>query len=127
MATLRASAPLTRPMSVVAAVILSVLVILANFAGFALPTSGEEVPLIVILGSLILGVAGIPAAIGLWLLRRWGYILTVIVTALNLFAAAPGPWLGPTAAIKIFSVAMAVASIAILVLATRPEARRAYH
>jgi hypothetical protein len=127
MATLRASAPLTRPMSVVAAVILSVLVILANFAGFALPTGGEEVPLIVILGSLIPGVAGIPAAIGLWLLRRWGYILTVIVTALNLLAAAPGPWLGPTVAIKIYSVAMAVASIAILALATRPEARRAYH
>lgn len=126
MATLGASAPLTRPVPVVAAVISSILVILANFAGFALPTGGAEVPLVVILGSVIPGVAGIPAVIGLWLLRRWGCILTVVVLVLNLLTAAPGPWLGPTAAIKIFSVALALASIAVLVLVTRPDARRAY-
>jgi len=127
MATLRASAPLTRPMPVTLAVILSVLVVIANFVGFALPTGDEAVPLVVILGGIIPGVAGIPAAIGLWLLRRWGFILTVVVTAVNLLTALPGPFLGPTAAIKIFSVAMALASVAILVLVTRPEARRAYH
>ncbi len=127
MATLRASAPLTRPMPVTLAVILSVLVVIANFAGFALPTGGEAVPLVVILGSIIPGVVGIPAAIGLWLLRRWGFILTVVGTAVNLLTALPGPFLGPTAAIKIFSVAMALASVAILVLVTRAEARRAYH
>lgn len=113
-------------MPITLAVILSALVVIANVAGFALPTGGEVVPLVVILGSIIPGVAGIPAAIALWLLRRWGFILTGVVTAANLLTALPGPFLGPTAAIKIFSVAIALASVAILVLVTRPEARRAY-
>lgn len=126
MATLRASAPVTRPMSVVIAVILSAILVVANFAGFALPSGGETPPLIVVVQSIVLGVAGIPVAIGLWQLRRWGYIASIVVAALNLVFTIPGPWLAPTMAIKVFSVAFGVASIAILVLVTRPEARRAY-
>jgi hypothetical protein len=126
MASMRASASLARPMPVTIAVVLSVLLIIANFAGLALPTGGEDVPLPVIIVSIVLGVAGIPAAIGLWLLRRWGFILTLIVTALNLLSALPGIFLGPTAAIKIFSAVGGLIAIAILVLVTRPEARRAY-
>lgn len=49
------------------------------------------------------------------------------MTAANLLTALPGTFLGPTAVIRIFSVAMALVSVAILVLVTRPEARRAYH
>jgi hypothetical protein len=126
MASLRASAPLARPTPVVIAVALSVLSIIGNFAGFALPTDGQDVPAIVVVSSIILGVAGIPAAIGLWMLRRWGFILTLTVTALNLLSGIPGIPAGPTAAIKIFSALFALVSIAILVLVTRPEARGAY-
>jgi hypothetical protein len=113
-------------MSVMAAVILSVVLVIANFAGFALPSGGETAPMIVVVSSIILGIAGIPAAIGLWLLRRWGYILTLVVTVLNLLGTVPGPFLAPTAAIKVFSVVFGLVSIAILILATRPDARRAY-
>src|SRR3954470_19114111 len=104
MATLRASAPLTRPVPVVAAVILSAILVVANFAGFPLPTGGESGPLIVVVQSIVLGVAGIPVAIGLWQLRRWGYIASIVVAALNLVFSIPGPWLAPTMAIKVFSV-----------------------
>jgi hypothetical protein len=126
MASLRASAPLARPMPVTIAVILSVLNVIGNFAGFALPTDGADVPAIVVVSSIVLGVAGIPAAIGLWLLRKWGFILTLIVTVLNLLSAIPGIPAGPTAAIKVFSAVFALISIAIIVLVLRPEARRAY-
>lgn len=126
MATLRASAPLTRPVSVVVAIILSVLVVVANFAGFALPSGGETAPLFVIVESIVIGVAGIPTAIGLWQLRRWGYISSIVVAALNFLFSIPGPWLAPTLAIKVFSVALGLASVAILVLVTRPDARRVY-
>jgi hypothetical protein len=126
MATLRASAPLTRPVPVVAAVILSALIVVANFAGFALPSGGETAPLIVVVQSIVLGIAGIPIAIGLWQLRRWGYIASIVVAALNLVFSIPGPWLAPTMAIKVFSVAFGVVSIAFLVVLTRPDARRAY-
>jgi hypothetical protein len=48
------------------------------------------------------------------------------VTALNLLTAIPGPFAGPTAAIKVFSVAFGLVSVAILILVTRPDARRTY-
>jgi hypothetical protein len=126
MASLRASAPLARPTIVTTAVALSVLLIVANLAGFALPTDGQSVPAFVVVSTIVLSVAGIPAAIGLWMLRRWGYILTLVVMALNLLTGLPGIPAGPTAAIKVFSALFAVVSAAIIVLATRPEARRAY-
>jgi hypothetical protein len=126
MATLRASASSARPVPVTVAVILSVVLVIANFAGFLLPTGGEKAPLIVVVSSIVLGVAGIPAAIGLWMLRRWGYILTLIVSALNLLGSIPGPFAGPTAAIKVVSVLFGLVSIVILILATRPDARDAY-
>ncbi len=126
MASLPAPAPSVRPMPVTLAVILTLLTVVANFAGFALPTGGESVPALVIVSSIVLGVAGIPAAIGLWLLRKWGYVLTMIVAALNLLTAIPGIPAGPTTAIKVFSAVFVVVSIAILVLAARPEARRIY-
>jgi uncharacterized membrane protein (DUF2068 family) len=126
MATLHASAPITRPAPVVAAVVLSVVLIIANFAGFFLPANGQSVPLIVIILSVVPGLAGIPAAIGLWQLRRWGYFLTLVVTAINAIAGLPGLPLGPTVAIKVFSVAMTLVSIVILVLVTLPDSRRSY-
>jgi hypothetical protein len=126
MATLRASAPIMRPAPVTAAVILSVVLIIANFAGLFLPANGQSVPLIVIILSVVPGVAGIPAALGLWQLRRWGYILTLVVTGVNAIAGIPGLPLGPTVVIKVFSVAMTLISVVILVLVTRPEARSAY-
>lgn len=118
--------PAARPMPVTVAIVLSLVNIIGNFVGFALPTGGEAVPTIVIVSSIVLGVAGIPAVVGLWLLRRWGFILTLVVTALNLLSALPGIPAGPTAAIKVFSVVFALISVVIIVLVTRPEARRVY-
>jgi hypothetical protein len=126
MTSLSASSPRTRPPSVTGAVALSVLLVVANFAGFALPTGGEDVPQFVVISSIVLGLAGIPAAAGLWLLRRWGFVLTLIVTTLNLLTSIPGIPFGPTTAIKVFSTLFALVSIAILVLVLRPEVRHAY-
>jgi hypothetical protein len=126
MATLRASAPSARRVPVTLAVALSALLLAANLVAFALPTGGESVPAFVIASTIVLSAAGIPAAIGLWLLRRWGYLLTLVVMALNALTAIPGVPVGPTAAIKVFSALFALASVAIIVLVTRPEARRAY-
>ena len=126
MASPRASAPSARPQSVIVAVVLSVLLVIASFAGFALPTGGDDVPAIVIISGIVLGVAGIPAALGLWLLRRWGFILTLIVMVLNVLTSLPGIPVGPTLAIKVFSALFLLGSLAVLVLVLRPEARRAY-
>ncbi len=59
MASLPAPAPLARPMPVMLAVILSVLLIVTNLVGFALPTNGESVPAFVIISTIVLSAAGV--------------------------------------------------------------------
>lgn len=101
------------------------LAILGTVAGFLLPTDGQEVPPIIAIGSVALAVAGIPAAVARWLLRRRGLILTLVVTVLNLLLTVSGIVLAPTVAIQTLSVVFALLYAAILVLVLRPDARRA--
>ena len=128
MASLSASAPAVRPLPVTLAVVLSVLLIIGNLASPALPQGAgeEQVPIVVIVLGVALGLVGIAAAVGLWLLRRWGMLLTLVVTALNLPASAPGVAFGPAPWIQVLAAVAVLACIAIIVLVLLPEARRAY-
>jgi uncharacterized membrane protein (DUF2068 family) len=116
-------------MPVTIAVILSVLVIIGNFASPILPNgSGEDtVPTSVIVIGFVLAMIGIVAAIGLWLLRKWGMILTIVVMAINLLLAVPGIPFGPGMAVRVLSALFALVCAATIVLVLRPESRRAYH
>lgn len=128
MSALPVSATHTRPTAVTAAVILSVLIILGNAIGPALPSgSGDDkVPTFVIVLGVILGIIGIAAAVGLWMLRKWGMILTIVVSALNLLSAAPGIAFGPSVGIKILAAIGTLVPVLIIVLVLLPESRRAY-
>jgi hypothetical protein len=128
MSSLSLPASRSRPVAVTLAVALSVFLILGNLAGPLLPSgSGDNtVPTFVIILGVVLGVIGIAAAIGLWQLRRWGMILTVVISVLNLLSSAPGVVAGPDTGIKILAGASVLVSAAVIVLALLPEARRAY-
>jgi hypothetical protein len=122
------SASRIRPVPVTIAVVLSVLVILSNFASPALPSgSGDnKVPTFVIVVGVVLALIGIVAVVGLWQLRKWGVILTVVVSAVNLLLSAPGILAGPNAWIKVFSAVFVLVSAAIIVLVLLPDSRRTY-
>jgi uncharacterized membrane protein (DUF2068 family) len=62
----------------VAAVLLGMLS-LPNLLGPLLPSEG--VPALVVYLGIALGVAGLVAAAGLWMLKRWGVWLAVVVCA----------------------------------------------
>jgi uncharacterized membrane protein (UPF0136 family) len=128
MASVHAPAPLARPMPVAIAVVLSAFLVLGNLLGPVLPQgSGDDtVPAFIIVSGVVLGLVGIAAAVGLWQLRRWGMILTIVVSAVNLLSAAPGIAFAPNAAFGALATLTVLASIAVIVLALRPEARRAY-
>lgn len=129
MASLRAPTPLVRPMPVTIAVVLSALLIIGGFASLALPPSSgaEKLPTFVnIIIVAILSIVGIAAAVGLWQLRRWGFVSTVILTALDLLSLLVGIAVRPSIGIKILESVGVLVCAAILVLVTRPEARRAY-
>jgi hypothetical protein len=84
------------------------------------------VPTFVIILGVILGIVGIAAAVGLWQMRKWGMILTVVVSALNLLSAAPGIAFGPNVGIKILAAVGTLVPALIIVLVLLPESRRAY-
>jgi hypothetical protein len=62
----------TRPVPVTVAAILLELSSLAGLPGPLLPGS-EAVPAVVLYGGIVLGVAGLVAVAGLWMLKRWGF------------------------------------------------------
>ena len=112
-----------RPSSVTVAAVLMALTSLAGLPGPLLPWS-EGIPAFVLYGGIVLGVIGLIATVGLWLLKRWSFWLTIVVAALNLLLAAPGIAFAPGAEKVVPAVFVLVAAV-IIVLVVRPASRRA--
>ena len=81
----------TRPQPVTIAVVSLALLSLLNLISplVTSPLLQTDYPTIVHLLFIALGVLGLLAAGGLWMLRRWGLLLTIIVSVLNILLAAP--------------------------------------
>ena len=113
----------TRPLPVSVAAILMALISLAGLPGPLVPGS-EEVPAVVIYGGIVLGIVGLVAAVGLWMLKNWGFWLTIVVSVLNILSAAPGVAFAP-GAVKIFALIGVVVPALIIVLVVLPSSRHA--
>ena len=114
----------SRPTSVTVAAVLLGILSLLNLLGPLLPSEG--VPAVVVYGGIVLGVVGLVAAGGLWVLKRWGVWLAVVVGALNLLSAAPGIPFGPNAALQVAAAVTVLVSALIIVLVVLPGSRRAF-
>jgi uncharacterized membrane protein (DUF2068 family) len=114
----------SRPTYVTVAAVLLGILSLLNLLGPLLPSEG--VPAVVVYGGIVLGVVGLVAAGGLWVLKRWGVWLAVVVGALNLLSAAPGIPFGPNAALRVAATVTVVVSALIIVLVVIPASRRAF-
>jgi len=73
------------------AVVFLALLSLLNFTPplITAPLLRSDYPIIVLVLGIALGILGLLAAGGLWMLRRWGLLLTIIVSVLNISLAAP--------------------------------------
>src|SRR5215216_8119708 len=96
-----------RPLPVTVAVILLALLSLTNLLSPLFPSEG--VPAFVIYLGVVLGVVGLIAAAGIWMLKRWALWLTIIVCVLNILSAAPGIAIAPNALIPTPSTVTAAA------------------
>ena len=114
----------SRPTTVTVAAVLLGILSLLNLAWplFLL----EAVPAVVVWGGVVLGVVGLVAAAGLWVLKRWAVWLAVVVSALNLLSAAPGVAFPSNGALWVAAAVTVLVSALIIVLVVLPASRRAF-
>jgi hypothetical protein len=117
----------SRPLPVTAAAILLVLLSLFDFPlPYMLLFPGvEEPPAFVIYSGYVLGIVGLVAAVGLWMMKGWSLWATIVVCVLNLLAGAPGVVLAPTAGLRATVAVTEVVAVLIIVLVVLPSSRRA--
>ena len=113
-----------RPLPVSIAAILMVLFGLANLLSPFMPMEG--VPVFVAYLGVALGVAGLLAAAGLWMLKRWALWLTIVVSVLNILSSAPGLAFAPTPTMRVLATIGVVGFAVIILLVVLPNSRRAY-
>jgi hypothetical protein len=117
----------SRPLPVTVAAILLVLLSLFDFPWpYELLFPGaEEPPAFVLYSGYVVGIVGIVAAVGLWMLKPWSYWTTIVVSALNFLLGAPGVIFAPGATLKALIAVTEVVAILIIVLVVLPDSRRA--
>ncbi len=119
----------SRPLTVTVAAILLALFSLLNLLfplwAEAIPRE-EEVPALVVYTTVVVGVAGLLGAAGLWMLRKWSLWLTLVVCVLNVLDAAAGVAGAPNAALQVAATIMVVGFALIIVLVVLPSSRRAF-
>ena len=118
----------SRPLPVTVAAILLVLLSLFDFPWpYELLFPGVEEPPAALLNysGYVVGVVGLVAAVGLWMLKPWSYWTTIVVCALNFLLGAPGVVFAPGAALKALIAVLEVVAILIIVLVVLPDSRRA--
>jgi hypothetical protein len=111
----------SRPGVLTAAALLLGLVSLLKF-GVLL----REQPLPIEVIAILLGLIGLVAVYGLWKAKRWGMIVALIVSLLNVLAAAPSFVVQPSPPVVVIGSVMLAISVLIIVLILLPSARRAY-
>jgi hypothetical protein len=116
----------TRPPSVTVAIVLLALGSLLNVITPLIPVMGG-IPAVVVYAGVVLGVLGLGGALGLWMLKGWALWLTIVVSVLNILAAAPG-MLGaaPTTTLRVLATIGVVGFALVIVLAVVPSSWRAY-
>jgi uncharacterized membrane protein (DUF2068 family) len=116
-----------RPMQVTVAAILLVLSSLLNspWPWFALLPGAEETPAPIVYASIVLGVLGIVAAVGLWIMKPWSLWATIVVCVINILLNGFGLVAVPTVALQAFTAVQGVGFILTLVLVVLPASRQA--
>ena len=111
----------TRPQTVTIAASLLALLSLANFlAPLMLPAVAGSIVYLFI----VLGVSGLVAAGGLWMLKGWALWLTIVVSVLNILAAAPGLVFATDLLGRVLAMFGVVGSALVILFAVLPGSRR---
>ena len=113
-----------RPLPVTVAAVLLALLSMANL--FSALFLSERVPALVLYLLVVLGVVGLVAAGGLWVLKRWALWPTIIVCVLTILSAAPGIATPSNAALLVAALLFVIGSAVTIFLIVLPNSRRSY-
>ena len=117
-----------RALPVTVAAILMALFSLMNFPGpwwYLVPGAVEATPMIVIYSGIVLGIVGLVAAVGLWMLKRWSFWLTIVVCVVNILLNVFGLAIVPTVALQVAIAVQTVGFVLTIVLVVLPDSDRA--
>ncbi len=111
-----------RPLVAIIALVPLTLVSLFSLLVLFEPT---RVPPLFYLTVPALGAIGLFGALGMWLMTRWGWWLSILVSALGILWTIPGLFLPPTLGGKAISLGVIVFYALALILSALPVTRRA--
>ena len=114
----------SRPQTVTVAAILLAMFSVLNVLFAFLPIEG--IPEAAVYIGVLAGAIGLVGAAGLWLLRKWGIWITIVVSVLNVLDAAPGIAFAPNAALQVAATVTVLGFVLVLVLVVLPTSRRAF-
>ena len=117
-----------RPQPVTVAAILLALFSLMNFPGpwwYAVPGAAELTPMFVLYSGIVLGVVGLVAAVGLWMMKTWSLWLTIVVCVVNILFNVSGLVMVLPGGLKALIAVQTVGFVLTLVLVVLPSTRRA--
>jgi hypothetical protein len=117
----------SRPPTVTVSAILLVLLSLSDFPWLyqLLFPGAEEPPAFLLYLGYVVGIVGLVVAIGLWMLKKWSFWATIIVSVLNFLFGLPGLLFAPGAALKTVIALTEVVAVLVIVLVMLPASRRA--
>ena len=117
-----------RPQPVTVAAILLALFSVMNFPGpwwYLVPGAAEVTPMFVLYSGIVLGIVGIVAAVGLWMMKAWSVWLTIVVCVLNILLNVSGLVMELPGGLKALIAVQTIGFVLTLVLVVLPSTRRA--
>jgi uncharacterized membrane protein (DUF2068 family) len=117
-----------RSLPVTVAAILLALFSVMNFPGpwwYAVPGVAEVTPMFVIYSGILLGIVGLVAAVGLWMMKAWSLWLTIVVCVLNILLNVSGLVMVLPGGLKALIAVQTIGFVLALVLVVLPSTRRA--
>jgi hypothetical protein len=117
-----------RSLPVTVAAILLALFSLMNFPGpwwYLVPGVAEVTPTFVIYSGIVLGIVGLVAAVGLWMMKAWSLWLTIIVCVFNILLNVSGLVMELPGGLKALIAVQTIGFVLALVLVVLPSTRRA--
>ena len=117
-----------RSLPVTVATILLALFSVMNFPGpwwYLVPGVAEVTPMFVIYSGIVLGIVGLVAAVGLWMMKAWSLWLTIIVCVVNILLNVSGLVMELPGGLKALIAVQTIGFVLALVLVVLPSTRRA--